>query len=226
MIPYISSSNINDCDFTNRLYWSDEFTSSLYIELAKRGLISTSIPHEELGDILLPELQTEYAVLDFKNLHIGKKVKKLFSSEYELIIGQDLDSFIPQLLVHHGKECWFTKEYIKLIYNLCSATFNKHNFQLNTTLLYSSGQLASGEIGYFIGKTYTSLTGFSNKKFNNWGTFQMVLLAKKLEKMGIYFWNLGHPYMDYKIKLGAHILNRADFLNIWNISSIKNSLLV
>lgn len=224
MIPYISSSNIENCDFKNELYWSNDFSASFYIKLASKGLISTSMPHNEWGDILLPELQKDYAVLDFDNLHIGKKIKKLYSSDFKLIIGQDLDLFIPELQKHHGEECWFTTEYINLVYNLCKATIPQDNFRLNTTLLYNSNKIASGEIGYFIGSTYTSLTGFFNRSFSNWGTFQLILLGQKLGEMGIDFWNLGHPYMEYKMKIGAKILNRSDFLDRWNISSSKSLL--
>lgn len=48
-----------------------------YIELARAGFISTTYDTED-GLILLPELQYNYAILDFKNLHISKKSKKTY----------------------------------------------------------------------------------------------------------------------------------------------------
>ena len=77
--------------------------------------------------------------------------------------------------------------------------------------------LIAGEIGYKIGKTYTSLSGFSkkDKKYNNWGKLQMILLAKHLEENSFSFWNLGHPYMQYKFDLGAKLYSREDFLEKW-----------
>ena len=78
-------------------------------------------------------------------------------------------------------------------------------------------KLVSGEIGYMISKTYTSLTGFSSKSklYNNWGKLQMVLLALYLEENRFDFWNLGHPYMQYKFDLGAKLYSRDDFLKRW-----------
>lgn len=223
-IPFISLNNISDTNFVfNQLYknphynyyWTDSFSPEFYILLAKRGLISTSMNYAGYGDILLPEMQKEYAVLDFKNIHISRKAKKLFNEDHSLVIAQDLDKFIPLLKNYHGKECWLTDEYSDLLYRLTSYTMEKDNFKLVTVILYRGYDITSGEIGYFIGKTYTSLTGFFNRSFNNWGNFQLVLLAKELEDRGVSFWNLGHPYMEYKIKLGAEIISREKFLNRW-----------
>ncbi len=78
-------------------------------------------------------------------------------------------------------------------------------------------KLISGEIGYKIGKTYTSLSGFTTreKKYNNWGKLQLVLLNDYLKENGYKLWNLGHPQLQYKIDLGAKIYNRNDFLAKW-----------
>jgi len=42
------------------------------------------------------------------------------------------------------------------------------------------------------------------------------LLSKYLEKNGLSFWNLGHPHMEYKKKLGAKVYARQEFLKRWN----------
>ena len=78
-------------------------------------------------------------------------------------------------------------------------------------------KLISGEIGYKIGKIYTSLSGFTTKekKYNNCGKLQLVLLNNYLKETGVKLWNLGHPQLQYKIDLGAKIYNRIDFLELW-----------
>ena len=48
------------------------------------------------------------------------------------------------------------------------------------------------------------------------GKLQMVMLADVLERAGIAFWNLGQPYMEYKIKLGAEVVPRGVFLKRWD----------
>ena len=40
-------------------------------------------------------------------------------------------------------------------------------------------------------------------------------LAKYLEKENYAFWNLGHPYMQYKFDLGAIKYSRDEFLKRW-----------
>lgn len=227
-IPFITLEHILTEDFVRNTlypdlettyYWSDSFNPDLYIALAKKGLISTSCNYKGVGDILLPEMQEAYALLDFSNLHRGKKVKKLFNSHYRMETAMDLETVIPLLNRYHGDDSWLTPSYIDLLYQLKTYTLIDNNFELLTTILYSDNQVAAGEIGYFIGNTYTSLTGFYNRDFNNWGTFQLVLLADDLERRGVDFWNMGHPYMEYKKKLGAQILTREDFLRRWQLST-------
>ena len=94
-----------------------------------------------------------------------------------------------------------------------------NNFSILSIELYdkNSKELIAGEIGYKINSTYTSLSGFSSKdeNYKNWGKLQMVLLAFYLEKNNFSFWNLGHPYMQYKFDLGAKLYSREDFLKRW-----------
>ena len=166
---------------------------------------------------MLPEIQFEYAILDFKDLHISKKVKKLLNkNEYTLNIKKDPKELIHKIQNFH-QESWLCDSYINTLLELSSNTYD--NFELLCIELNdkNSQELIAGEIGYKIGSVYTSLTGFSSKekKYNNWGNLQLVLLAKYLEQSNYSFWNLGHPYMEYKLKLGAKTYKRLDFLELW-----------
>lgn len=99
------------------------------------------------------------------------------------------------------------------------------NFTLHTIELYDGpivGQeagsatrpgLIAGEIGFSIGRVYTSMSGFYDVP--NSGTVQLACLGKWLERAGYAFWSLGHcysPQMDYKRQLGHRIWPRDDFL--------------
>ncbi len=78
--------------------------------------------------------------------------------------------------------------------------------------------MVAGEIGYRVGRVYTSLTGFFDRRdpeLRNVGTLQLVLLARHLEASGFAFWNLGQPEMQYKRDLGAPALPRPVFLRRW-----------
>jgi len=204
---------------TNSYYWSRDWSKEFYIELAKAGFICTTY---DLKDslLLLPELQTDYAVLDFNNLHISKKVKKLIKeAAYEFCINSRFNEVIEKLSTHH-KYNWLKGEYAELIKSLYIHHNEKKEFKIVSFELVDSAslELIAGEIGYIIAGTYTSLSGFSSreKKYANYGTLQLVLLAKHLQKSGFKFWNLGHPHMEYKKRLGCQIYSRADFLKRWN----------
>ncbi|MEA2100896.1 MAG: hypothetical protein U9P72_12290 [Campylobacterota bacterium] len=207
---------------SNDYYWSDDWSEEFYIELAKMGFISTTYDTKE-GLVLLPELQFEYGILDFKNLHISKKVKKMMKeNSFTLCFDTKFDSVIDKFSTQH-KNNWLKDEYTQLVKNLYKNRDKTDNFKITSVELFSkdSDELVAGEIGYKIGKTYTSLSGFSlkEKKYNNCGNLQLILLAKYLEENDFDFWNLGHPHMIYKQKLGSITHSREEFLKRWQEST-------
>lgn len=181
LINIYSNTNVN-------YYLSDDFSKEFYILLAKTGFISTSIFIDNLF-YLLPEIQFEYAILDFDNLHINKRVKKLINqNNFEFLINKDINKNLEKLNDYH-KDNWLTNKYKDLIVNLYKNPDN--NFSILSIELYdkNSKELIAGEIGYKINSTYTSLSGFSSKdeNYKNWGKLQMVLLAFYLEKNNFSF---------------------------------------
>ncbi len=194
-------------------YWSDDFSAEYYIAQAKAGFIAVTEYFEE-EELLLPEIQFNYAILDFKDLHISKKVKKLLAvKKLELEISQNIDEIAAHINASH-KNCWLSPRYLTML----NATQDLNdNFKIISVGIREEGSFIAGEIGYIIGKTYTSLSGFSSrqKRYNNYGTAQLVLLAQYLEKNGFSFWNLGQPYMSYKLALGAKVHDRQLFLKRW-----------
>lgn len=204
---------------TNSYYWSDNWSEEFYIELSKAGFISTTHETKD-GLVLLPELQYDYAILDFENLHISHKVKKLMNeTNHELSINSRFNEVIERFSTHH-KYNWLKGEYAELIKSLYVRNDRREDFKVVSFELVDkdSGELIAGEVGYIINKTYTSLSGFSSKekKYANYGTLQLVLLAKHLQNSGFEFWNLGHPHMEYKKRLGCQTYSRSDFLKRWN----------
>jgi Leu/Phe-tRNA-protein transferase len=199
-------------------YLTDDFSKDFYIELAFYGFISTSaILYDKF--YLLPEIQFEYAILDFSNLHISKKVQKLLKKDdFEFCVNKNIPLVLENIEKFH-KQNWLEKEYKDLILSLVNYKHQNIDFEIKSFELYdkTTKELIAGEIGYRINKTYTSLCGFSSKdkEYNNWGKLQMVNTALFLEKNGYSFWNLGHPYMQYKFDLGAISYTREEFLKRW-----------
>ncbi len=230
---YITKENLQDKDtlfhtiysnHTINYYFSDDFSCEFYILLARAGFISVSYSQDDIL-YLLPEIQFEYAVLEFENLYISKKVNKLLKQQklYKFSLNNSFDEVLKNIELYH-QDNWIKQDYLEMlkklyIHNNYNNNNNNNNFQLISCELFcqETNRIVAGEIGYKIGYTYTSLSGFSNKekRYNNWGKLQMTLLSQYLEKNNFSFWNLGHPYMQYKLDLGAKVLSRVDFLEKW-----------
>jgi Leu/Phe-tRNA-protein transferase len=221
-IDYLSYKDITDNptleniiypNMYSNYYWSDDFSARYYIAQAKAGFISVTEGYEG-RELLIPEIQYRYAILDFKNLHISRKVQKLVKKKrFQLEISSNLDDVFEKINKTH-KNSWLTTKYLATL----KETENlDENFRVISVAIKEDEQTIAGELGYTIGKTYTSLSGFSNrdKRYRNYGTVQLVLLAKYLQQQQFSFWNLGQPYMDYKMALGAKIYERKDFLKRW-----------
>ena len=199
-------------------YISEDFSENFYIYLAYYGFICTSTSLQNKF-YLLAEMQFEYAILDFKDLHISKKIAQLIKKdEFTFSINTKFEEVINKLEEYH-KTNWVEDKYKNLLLSLKDYKTSNIDFKIISVELSdkNTNELIAGEIGYKIGSTYTSLTGFSSKerKYNNWGKLQLVLLSLYLEKENYAFWNLGHPYMQYKFDLGAKTYSRLEFLERW-----------
>lgn len=206
------------------LYWTDRWEPALYMALARAGFISIAHVDADLGDLLIPELQTAYAVLDWENLHVSRQVRRILrsgrmeSEGIELRIVPDLERVLEGIVAYHRPRTWLIPPYRKLVQRLPrqgADAFSMQGVELWST---SRGELIAGELGYSIGRTYTSLSGFraaDDDRWRNFGTLQLVLLAQRLERSGYAFWNLGHTSQAYKHALGARPLPRREFLARW-----------
>lgn len=196
-------------------YWSDDFSEEFYIKAAQSGFIITSM-YKDGKFLLLPEIQFDYALLDFEDIKIPKKVQKLLNTaNYKFTINEKFDEVCEKIKSYHN-DSWMKDEYITILKNIKSNKKLNKKFKLISIELSQNdtNQLISGEIGYKIGKIYTSLTGFTTKEknYNNWGKLQLVLLNNYLKENSFSFWNLGHPQLEYKIELGAKVYTRSEFL--------------
>jgi len=200
--------------------WSPEF----YIKIAKAGFIPfcKSFPH--LGQCLTPEIQDHTIVLDLKNRHCERSMKRWQRSarfadqKYRLSFDHDPWEIVAGIQKTHGEEVWLRGRYIELLDQLVEIG-PREDFRLVTVgLLARDGDLIAGEVGYEVGNFYTSLSGYfdrGNRIDNHAGKLQLHLLAEELENRGIKFWNLCQPPMPYKFQLGAKEIPRAEFLKLW-----------
>ena len=95
-------------DMLKNYYWSDDFSAQYYIAQAKAGFIAVTDYYEE-EELLLPEIQFSYALLDFDDLHISTKVKKLLRKRnLHLEIADKLDEVWEGINKLH-KNNWLKK---------------------------------------------------------------------------------------------------------------------
>ncbi|NCN05449.1 MAG: GNAT family N-acetyltransferase [Spirochaetales bacterium] len=210
------------------LFWTDDWSAEFYRLQAQLGFIATSVEYEGRY-LLLPELQTDYAVLDWRNLVIDPGVRKTLKYFEEkgvpirLILETDLESVLKELESNRKGKSWISPPYRNLMNTFAHRRYRSENrnFQVwGARLIIGDGEeTVAVELGYSIGRVYTSLSGFFHREERRWnhlGKAQLVLLAKHLQARGIEFWNLGHPSMQYKIDLGARIIDRRTFLSRWD----------
>ena len=205
-------------DLDHDYYWSDNFSCKFFIVLAKAGFITIGYVNEEVP-IILPQLQTHYALLEHKDLHISQHVKKLLQKNtYRFTTNEHFKEVIEGIKKSY-EDCWIHPTYEALLHELHQGCFE--GFKLISSELSDpiTNTLVAGEIGYICNGFYTGLTKFSlkEKAYSNWGTLQRVLLTQHLDTEGIHLSNLGHPQMQYKLDLGATIYSREDFLKKCNM---------
>ena len=144
--------------------------------------------------------------------------------EYKLVLNSRFETVLNSFALQH-KYNWLKDEYVELLKNLYKNNDKREDFKIISFELISTktDELIAGEVGYIIKKTYTSLSGFSSREEQhaNCGTLQLVLLAQYLEKNEFEFWNLGHPHMPYKKRLGCKVYVREEFLKRWSSAILR-----
>ena len=110
-------------------YWSDDYSSQFYVEAAKCGFITTSMYKDDTF-ILLPEIQFDYAVLEYEDMKISSKVKKMLKQDnYSLSINNHFDEVLNKINDYH-EDSWLTKEYIAILNNINADKELNKNFKL------------------------------------------------------------------------------------------------
>ncbi len=211
-------------------FWADDWSPDFYRAQARLGFIAVA-SEGPVGTVLIPELQQAYAVLDWADLAIDHGVRRLVSGDrlererVTLVIDPDPGLVLEQLAARWGERTWLVPEYGALMQRLATPAERARNpgFRILGTTLFAGEQAIASELGYLVGAAYVSLSGCFNRearKWNHFGKLQMVLLALRLQSAGVAFWNLGHPYMEYKTALGARIIGRARFLPRWDVAAV------
>jgi Leu/Phe-tRNA-protein transferase len=158
--------------------------------------------------ILIPKHHVQRSVLFFEDLHQSRSIKR-FLPRYELRADADFDRIIGKCIAVHGDD-WLTEPLIGSIRTIRARQDPRARpFSFG---LYREGELRAGEFGVIAGRVYTSYSGYHEE--SSAGNVQMILTARWLKERGFAFWDLGMP-LDYKQKLGAKLLNTAEFIRLF-----------
>lgn len=225
--PQILASVIYE-DIEQSWYWTDSWSPRFYIDLARCGFITICTDHPDSGLILLPQMHIQSALLDWPERRMSRSFASFVRSSLQpldarLRITRNLDAALEALDRAWNTQSWLYPRYRTLLLEAARLGDAEGFYPVAVELrakhpLSGVHELAAGELGYVIGKTYTSLSGFmqpDRKTWNNMGKIQLHALAHILERVGFSFWNLGQSQMQYKVDLGARIVERSEFLPRW-----------
>lgn len=196
-------------------YVSRYFDPVLLAHLMYEGFLPIASEFQERC-FLLPKLHRKRCVLLLDApQHIPKSVKKR-GKKYKLVLNRSFEQVVDGCHAQHGIPWLYPPivEAFKVMYSAGTDGLElykdrKVRFWTVEILDVETNRLCAGELGYTIGKVYTSLTGFSS--VNGAGTVQLYALGKLLYLCGMEVWDLGMS-MPYKMSLGAEDLDRDTFL--------------
>lgn len=197
-------------------YVSRHFDPVLLAHLMYEGFLP--IASEYRGEcFLIPKLHRKRCILVIENPeHVPKSVKKR-GKKYKLELNQAFDEVVKGCHDQHGVS-WLYPPIVEGFRAQYEA--GQHGIEIypdRHVRFYSvelvdveTNTVAAGELGYTVGRTYTSLTGFS--RVSGAGTVQLHALGRLLYLGGFLMWDLGMS-MPYKLSLGAEDVERDVFLD-------------
>lgn len=194
---------------------SREHTPSLIVKAVWHGFLPM---YETSQGLVLLKLHQSRCLLTPKAIHIGRKVKRR-ADNFRLSVNEAFSEVVKNVQEHTWTEakgdCWLADEFAEMytLVNKLPASARRGISFLSVELWHrESGRLVAGEIGYTVGKIYSSCTGFALKEeFSGAGTFQLAALGRLLVKCGFECWDLGME-LKYKKELGGEMHPRASWI--------------
>ena len=188
--------------------WSACFEPNFLAALMYEGYLPTAHgPVEGPTEyILLPKLHQERCIVHFEDLRVSKSARA-DSRGYQVAVDTAFDDVVDKCLMQHG-ESWLHPPIVDSFKRLFRSG-GTGRVKMHSIEVKREGQLVAGELGYSVGRTYCSLSGFT--AISGSGSVQCLGLALLLHERGFDFWDLGMG-MEYKAQMGAREISREDFL--------------
>lgn len=222
-----------DCDAIAdwmEAFYPDEFCASESFDpgfvdsLSSSGFIAMATS-EEGSEFLVPKLHVLRSVMEPRDFRLTRTARRE-SSRYEFDVDRRFGEVLAACVATHGEgwlrpplmDCW-----LKLFESRDSRRARFASMELYRRAAPDdrdqlvardlvARDLVAGEIGVFVGASYTSLSGFRRESGS--GTVQLAATARYLEAAGARLWDLGMP-LDYKATIGARNVSRSEFLSLF-----------
>ncbi|MBU0926814.1 MAG: hypothetical protein KKA67_03640 [Spirochaetes bacterium] len=163
-------------------------------------------------DLFLPKLHMERCLLDPRGVRVTRTARRE-SKAYSISFNRAFHRVLASCASAHGTE-WLVPDLVGAFATLHEQRAIRRVAFVSTELWRvdeSREDLVAGEIGYLIGSSYASLTGYTT--VSGAGTVQLAALGCMLAACGIRVWDLGMD-MEYKRRLGGRALRRGRFMPI------------
>lgn len=187
--------------------YCERFTQKIISRYCYNGFLPMSVCIYD-NNLLALKLHKARVLMPPARIKIKKGIVKKFA-DYHISVDKAFHECISGIETQH-QNSWLTKPLIGL-FAKSNAQTKKNKVKLHSVELWKGDVLTAGEIGYTVGSSYTSLTGFHTVSSS--GTVQIYALGKLLQQEGYTLWDMG-MYAPYKIDVGGRLFSREAFLRI------------
>ncbi|MFP4212241.1 MAG: GNAT family N-acetyltransferase [Alkalispirochaeta sp.] len=190
--------------------WGTEFvacedlSSTMVAAVCRAGYLPMALDLPGLP-VLLVKSHHLRAVLRFSALHVTRNAGR-YARGLRMFVDRHPRRTL-ETIVESYEDRWLTPALVETLMEIAKRP--TEGMTVHSVEIYNGDRFVAGELGYVVGRVYTSLSGFHRQ--NGAGTVQLIALAEVLRTGGAAFWDLGMP-AEYKLNLGAELLPRTEFL--------------
>lgn len=204
------------CDrYEAEFFWSTDFGAGFVDACAWEGLLPmatrVAVPASQGGgglELFTPKWHLSRCVLYPQDWRLPRSVKRR-ARGLVLTVNRRFDEVLAACRARHGAE-WLRPPLVAVFGQLFEERhLARWRTRFSSVELWDETKLVAGEIGYFWGSAYTSLSGFYAQSGS--GSVQLAVLARLLFRHGLGLWDLGME-LPYKLALGARLLERRQFM--------------
>lgn len=187
--------------------WSRSFDSEFAWKLMQNGFLPMAcLTDDEEEEIFTPKLHVRRCLQMFSEIPPPHKSTMRKAKKFTFTVNSNFQAVVEGIRRQHD-HCWFYPKLVAMYAQLQLTRSVMHTFEV-----YFDGKLVAGEMGYSVGATYTSLSGFS--EMDSAGTVQMYAMASYLHKQGFIMWDLGMQ-IEYKAnEFGGREVPRMEFIEL------------